>query len=150
MTDVHFRAADGLNSTPVSIAAPLPISPAAGGLPPGATSVAVSSGNVAAAAAVAALPAVASKTNYCTGFQVTASGATTGLPVSVTLAGILGGTLTYTFVFPAGVLVPATPLTVSFPAPIPASAVNTAITLTCPSGGSGNTNATANIQGYVV
>jgi hypothetical protein len=107
---VNFRAADGLNETPVSAAAPLPVSGAAANIPAGATSVQISSGNVAAGSCAAALPAVSAKTNYCTGFQVTASGATTGLPVTVTLAGILGGTLTYTFVFPAGVLVPATPL----------------------------------------
>lgn len=147
---INFRAADGLNETPVSIATPLPTSPAAGGLPPGAASVMVSSGNVANGSAAAALPAVASKTNYCTGIQVTASGATTGLPVTVTLAGILGGTLSFTFTFPAGVLVPATPLNIQFHAPIPASAVNTAITLTVPAGGAGNTNTTANIQGYVL
>jgi hypothetical protein len=31
MTDLHYRAADGLNSTPVSFAAPLPVTPAVGG-----------------------------------------------------------------------------------------------------------------------
>lgn len=148
---IAYDLVDSLgNMQNVGIAKPLPVAMAPGGVPAGATSVQISSGNVAAASAVAALPAVASKTNYCTGFQITASGSTLGLPVSVTLAGILGGTLTYTFTFPAGVLVPATPLVVTFPDPIPASAVNTAITLTCPSGGGGNTNATANIQGYVV
>lgn len=147
---INFRSADGLNETPVAIANPLPISPAAGNLPPGATAVNGASGNVAAASAAASLPAVASKTNYVTGFQITAAGATAASVVSVTLTGLISGTATYTFVAPAGVTAQATPLIVSFPAPIPASAVNTAITVTCPSLGSGNTNATANIQGYVI
>lgn len=119
-------------------------------LPQGAALVAKSSGNIANASAVAAMPAVAAKTNYITGFEVTASGATTGLAVTVTVAGILGGTLSYTFTFPAGVLVAAQPLTIEFPEPIPASAVNTAITVTCPAGGAGNTNTTVNVHGFVL
>lgn len=115
---------------------------------PGATAKTGTSGNVAAATAAASLAAVSSKTNYVTGFTITASGSTTALPVSVTLTGIVTGTQTYTFVFPAGVLVAAQPLVVNFTAPIPATGANTAITVSCPSGGAGNTNATANIIGF--
>lgn len=118
--------------------------------PRGATPVAVSSGNVAAAIASAALPAVAGKTNYISGFQITGSGATAGLPVSVTVTGILGGTLTYTYAAAVGALVANAPLNVKFDPPLPASAVNTAITVSCPTLGVGNTNNTANIQGFVV
>lgn len=113
-----------------------------------ASTVATSSGNVANASAAASLAAISGQTNYCTGFQITASGATAGLAVTATLAGIAGGTLSYVFTFPAGVLVPAQPLTVSFYPAIPASAVNTAITLTLPAGGSGNTHAAVSIQGF--
>jgi len=117
-------------------------------LPYGATAKTGASGNVANASAVATLAAVAAKTNYVTGFQLTASGATGALVVNATLAGLITGTQTFTFVFPAGVAVAAQPLSVAFPAPVPSSAVNTAITLTLPASGAGGTNAAANIQGF--
>lgn len=149
---ITFRAADTLNETPVSAATPLPTSsaPTVGNLPTGATAVIASSGNVANASAAATLAAVAAKTNFLSGFQITAGGATVGADVSVTITGLLGGTITYTFNAPAGALVGATPLIVTFPYPLPASAVNTAIVVTCPALGAGNTNATANAQGYVL
>lgn len=106
-----------------------------------------SSGNVASTAAVATIAASAGVTNWATGFICTASGATLGLPVNVTLTGLVGGTMTFAFAFPAGVLVGATPLSISFPSPIPATGVNTALTLTLPSGGVGNTNASVVLVG---
>lgn len=109
----------------------------------------VSSGNVANAAAVATMPAVAAKTNYVTGFEITATGATAAAVVLAALAGIAGGTINYVFAAPAGVTTSATPLTVVFSQPIPASAVNTAITLTLPALGAGNTNAITTLHGYV-
>ena len=121
-----------------------------GNVPSGATKVDASSGNVANSAAAAALPAVASVLNYLTGFEVTASGATAGLPVIVTAVGLLGGTLSWIFTFPAGVLVGAEPLVVKFDPPIPASAANTAITVSCPAGGAGNTNACTTVHGYKI
>lgn len=121
---------------------------ALGDYPPGATAVGNSSGNVANGSAVATLAAAAAKTTYITGFQITASGATAGLAVVVTVAGLLGGTQSFIFVFPAGVLVGALPLQIALPKPLPASAVNTAIVVTCPAGGSGNTNAAVSAQGY--
>ena len=119
-------------------------------LPATATMVNANSGNQANANAIAAMPAVAGKTNYLTGFMVTAAGSTAGLVVNITITGLLGGTITLTFVFPAGVLIGATPIIYSLPFPLPASAPNTAITLTLPAGGLGNTNAAVNIQGFVV
>lgn len=116
--------------------------------PSGATPVNGFSGNVANANAVATLANAASKTTYITGFEITASGATTGLPVTVTVVGTITGTLSYTFVAPAGVLVAAEPLVVEFPYPIPASTTNTAIVVTCPALGAGNTNATAVAHGF--
>jgi len=115
---------------------------------PARTYVTAASGNVAAASAVATMAAVAAKTNYATGFQITAAGATTALPVLATITGLITGTLTYVFVAPAGVLVAATPLIVAFPTPIPASAVNVAIVLTLPSLGSGNTHAAVVLHGF--
>lgn len=117
--------------------------------PTGATAVNASSGNVAAASAVAALPAVAAKTNWVSGIQLSAGGATAGACVTATLAGLIGGTASYTFCAPTGATIAAQPLSVQFYPPVPASAVNTAITLTMPSLGAGNTNATADIQGFV-
>lgn len=118
------------------------------GVPEGATPITAASGNVGNAQAVATLAGTTGKTTYIQGFQVTASGATAGLAVSVTVAGLISGTATYAFTFPAGVAVGASPLIVEFPAPIPASATNTAIVVTLPAGGSGNTNAAVAAQGF--
>ncbi len=111
--------------------------------------VTATSGNVANASAAAALPAVPGRTNYITGFEVTGTGATVGLPVTVTVTGITTP-ISYTYAATAGVLVENTPLLVEFPQPLPASAVNTAITVTCPALGGGNTNNTVNVHGFVV
>ena len=118
-------------------------------VPPG-TPLNASSGNVAAAAAVATLAAVAGRTNYITGFVLTASGSTAALAVDVTVTGLIGGTATFTFTFPAGATVAATPLVVTFPTPVPASAANTAIVVTLPSGGAGNAHAAANAFGFLI
>lgn len=112
------------------------------------TQVSASSGNVAAASAVATLAGVAAKTTYISGFSITGAGATGASVVSATVTGVLGGTQTYTVPVPAGAAVGITPLFVEFNPPLPASAVNTAIVLTLPSLGSGNTNATVNAWGY--
>jgi len=119
-----------------------------GAYPPGSTPVVVASGNVANAAATATMPATAGVTNYITGFEVTGSGSTAGLPVTVTITGILGGTLSYTYDFASGALVGNTPLVVDFRPGAPASAVNTAIVVSCPAGGVGNTNSTVVAHGY--
>lgn len=107
-----------------------------------------SSGNVAAASAVATLAAAAGKTTYIAGFSITGAGATAASVVLAALAGLLGGTQTYVVAVPAGAAVGITPLRVDFNPPLPASAANTAITLTLPSLGAGNTNAAVNAWGY--
>lgn len=107
-----------------------------------------SSGNVANASAVATLAGAALQTTYITGFQCTAAGATAAAVVSVTVTGLLGGTQTYTFTFPAGVTTQASHLQPAFDMGLPASAANTAIVVTLPAGGAGNTNASCNAQGY--
>lgn len=106
------------------------------------------SGNVANAIASASLAAVAGKRAYVTGFEITAGGATAAALVLATLAGVLGGTKSYVFGAPAGAAVQGTPLIVSFKHPIPASAINTAITISLPALGAGNTNASVNIHGF--
>lgn len=106
------------------------------------------SGNVANASAVATLTGTATTTVYISGFEITGAGATVGLPVTVTVAGLIGGTRSYTYVFAAGALLPNTPLIVPLDPPIPASAVNTPIVVTCPASGTGGTNNTVVARGY--
>ncbi len=107
------------------------------------------SGNCANADAVATFGGTTGKRSYLTGFTCTASGATTGKAVVVSVTGPVGaGTLNYIFTYPAGVLVPATPLDVVFDPPIE-TAVNGAIIVTLPAGGSGNTNACVSCTGFV-
>lgn len=68
--------------------------------------------------------------------------------MTLTVAGTITGTMNYTFNFPAGALVAAQPLVVTFGFPVPASATNTAIVVTNPAGGAGNTNSTCAAQGF--
>lgn len=107
-----------------------------------------SSGNVANATAIAAVPAVAGKLSYLSGIDVTGVGATVGGAVLMTVTGLLGGTATYVIPVPTGVTVGLTPLTLAFPRPIPASAVNTAIVVSLPALGAGSTNAAVVARGF--
>lgn len=118
------------------------------GYPASSTPLAAGTGNVANASAVATLTGTATTTVYISGFEITGSGATAGLPVLVTVAGLLGGTRTYVYTFEAGVLVGNKPLTVQFAPPLPASAINTAIVVTCPASGAGGTNNSAVAHGF--
>ena len=110
--------------------------------------ISASSGNVANASAVATLPAVAGKTTYITGLAITGSGATVGSIVVATVAGLSGGTASHIFESPTGATVGSTPLVLQFTPPLPASAVNTAIVVTLPALGAGNTNAAVTAWGY--
>lgn len=118
-------------------------------IPGGATRTTSSSGNVAAASAVATLTSAVGRTMFITGFEVTGAGATAGAVVNVTVTGTIGGTMTYTYTAATGATVANTPLIVEFPLPIPASATNTNIVVTCPSLGAGNTNNTVVAHGYL-
>lgn len=118
------------------------------GYPAGAVPVSNSSAIVANANAVATLPAAAGKTTYITGFTCDAGGSTAALAVDMTIAGVLGGTIHNSFVFPLGVGVAAFPFVEQFLPPLPSSAVNTAIVVTLPAGGAGNLSASCNAQGY--
>lgn len=114
------------------------------------TYVTAGSGNVANAAAAASLAAVAGKTNYISGFSITSTGSTAAAIVRATLAGLISGTLGFTYVTVAGATTANRDLVVTFPTPIPASAVNTAITISLPALGAGNTNAEVNIWGFYI
>jgi hypothetical protein len=115
-----------------------------------ATPVSATSGNVANAVAAATIPAVANKTAYIAGFDIDGSGATAGLVVNPTMAGVISGTKTYVYGAAAGVLVANQSLCKRFNPPIPASAVNTAITVSCPALGAGNTNNAVNAYGFYI
>jgi hypothetical protein len=109
----------------------------------------VSSSATAAAGAMApALPAVAGKTNYICGFVITGGGATAASVITATLAGIVGGTMSFNIAVPAGVTAGIVPLVVTFPRPLAASDVNVALTLSVPSMGTGNTNAASLLWGF--
>jgi len=118
--------------------------------PVAATPVTAASGNVANASAVATIPAIAARTAYLSGFEITGAGATAGLVVSATVTGLITTTLTYTVVAAVGVAVGNQAIIVSFDPPIPASAVNTAIVVTVPALGAGNTNSTVVSHGYYI
>ena len=111
------------------------------------TQVLGASGDVANVNAVATLAAAAAVTTYITGFEVTATGSTAGSVVDVT---VTDGTWTKTYVLvaPAGVSTAAAPLMVEFTRPVAASAVNTAITVTCPALGAGSAHCAVNATGF--
>jgi hypothetical protein len=112
------------------------------------TGVVVGSGVVANAAAVATLPAKAGETAYLMGFQVTAAGASAASSVTLTIAGLAGGTISMGFTFPAGVGVPAQPLVVQYLVGLAASGPGVAIVITLPAGGAGNVSASVTAQGF--
>lgn len=106
------------------------------------------SGVVANASAVATLAAALNRTNYLAGFEVTGGGATAGSLVAVTVTGLDGGPITYIYAAATGVTVGSTPLIVAFDPPLPASGPNTAIVVTVPAVGPGNTSTVANARGF--
>jgi hypothetical protein len=118
--------------------------------PSAATPITAASGNVANSSGVATLVGAASKTTYITGFEITGSGATVGLPVVATVAGVITGTLSYIYTAVTGVLAPNTPCVVAFNPPIPSSTTNTDIVVTCPALGAGNTNNAVVAHGYLL
>lgn len=107
-----------------------------------------SSGNQANANAVATLATAVGKTTYICGFTMTSAGSTAATVVSPTITGVIGGTQTFTYVSVAGVTLGNTPLVVDFAPCLPASSLNTAIVVTLPALGAGNTNATATAWGF--
>lgn len=115
---------------------------------PNASTQSGASANGANAINTATMAAQSGKTNYVCQVTFTADGATSGIAVAPTITGLLGGTRTFAFNFPAGVLVGAQPLVLNFNPCLPASATNTAISAVLPAGGAGNTQASADIEGW--
>jgi len=123
---------------------------AASPIPAGATIMNASSGNIANNSAAATLDVTAPELAYVTGFEITAAGATGAAIVVATLAGVIGGTMSFIFGVPAGATAMASPLVVQFPQPIPAAAAGTDIVLTLPALGAGNTNAAVVLHGFKI
>ncbi len=109
-----------------------------------------SSGNIANGTASASLAASPSFINYITGFHITGAGASAGAAVQVTVTGVIGGTMTFVYAANSGPTSGNSPLSIVFPEPIPATAANTAITVSCPALGAGNTNNAVVIYGFRV
>lgn len=118
--------------------------------PSGATILSSSSGNVANATATATLAAAASQTTYISGLMISGAGATAAAVVTATVTGLVGGTMSITIPVPAGATVGIAPIYLDFNPPLPASAANTAIVLSLPAFGAGNTNASVSAWGYRV
>ena len=118
------------------------------GLPAGAIPVSAANAGLVAQAGNAALVSVAGKTTYLVGFYVVGFGSTAGGIITVTLGGLLGGSMLYQFVVPVGAAVAAQSLYVEFAVPIPANAPNVNITVAVPSFGVGNTGEGIGIHGY--
>jgi hypothetical protein len=105
----------------------------------------------AAQSNAASLAATAGKTNFLEGFDITGGGATAASVIEVSVTGLAAGTLKYELNILAGATGPMNAqggFSVRFPQPLPASAVNTAITVTVPSFGAGNTNAAVVAYGF--
>lgn len=129
------------NSAPVVLASnqtalPITLTP----YPTGATPI-TSSATGTTAATVATLAGTSGKTTYLSGFTISAD-ATSALAGAATVAGTISGSLNY--IQSVGSATSAQLLTQSFNPAIPASAANTAITVTSAAAGiGGNTAVTA-------
>lgn len=99
-----------------------------------------SSGNVAAATATATAAAPTFGSWIVTGFEVTGGGATAGSIINGTITGLVGGTMTFSVPVIAGVLLGITPIKWDFPGGLRGNPA-TAIVLSVPTFGAGNTNA---------
>jgi hypothetical protein len=118
----------------------------AAGYPAGAVPVAATATGTNAITA-ATLPAAAGKTTYITGYQVSGGSPTAATLISITLAGVVGGSEPLFFTGPAQPA-PLPPVIVSFNPPLPASAANTAITVTASAFGAGSATEVVSLQGF--
>lgn len=94
-------------------------------------------------------PASPGKTNYCTGFEVTGSGATGASTIAITLQS--GGTTiaNYSFTVIAGAtLADQNPLLVEFATPVSGLGPGQTMVLNVPSFGAGNTAASVTMHGF--
>ncbi len=109
----------------------------------------VASATGAAAIIEAILGGAASKFTYISGFAVTGAGATAASVITVTIQGVIvADVISYKLAIPAGATVSVTPLIVNFAIPLPATAVNSPITVNVPPFGAGNLHAAVNAYGF--
>lgn len=106
------------------------------------------SGIVANATATASITSDTATFAYLSGFEITGSGATSALIVTVTVTGARTGTLHYVYAAVAGVTLINQSLIVAFNPPLKSTAKNTSITVSCPALGSGNTANSVVVHGY--
>jgi hypothetical protein len=127
-----------------------PFVPAGGPFPTfqAGTPITAASGTVANASAAATLAAAAGRTTYICGFIVTSTGSTAATVVAPTITGTITGTLTFAYASVAGATLNNPALIAPLNGCIAASAPNTAIVVTVPALGAGNTNSTVNAWGY--
>jgi hypothetical protein len=119
-------------------------------LPAGATQITGSSGVVAASAAVATLASAPGRTAYLSGFAVSGLGATGAAEATITITGLLGGTINFGYPAPAGVGVAGPPMAIPFAPALQASGPNVNIVVSVASFGAGNTGASAMATGYLI
>lgn len=123
---------------------------AASAYPATSTPLSASSGIVANNPASASLVGAAGKTTYITGFEVTGTGATNALPVTVTVGNVAGGNLSYSYAAVGDPLAANVPLIVPFNPPLPASGPNVTITVSCQKLDGGNIQNSINVHGFRV
>ena len=138
------QTVNSLNATVTALGTT--ISSAIPGVPSGATPVAASS-YASGTTLTCSFLSVSGLTNYITGFALTGTGATSATAVLVTISGTVVS-LYFTYCVVAGVTTQNTPLIVNFPTPVPASAPGSAISITVPSAGAGNTYTAVTIYGF--
>jgi len=119
------------------------------GYPPGAIPITNSASGTTAAVA-ASIPALANKTAVICGFYFAGSNATAAQAGSVTMTGVVGGTMSFGYpTLAAGAAVPNTgPVDEAFLPCVPATSVGVAIVVTGPALGAGATVATTTVWGY--
>jgi hypothetical protein len=117
------------------------------GYPPKAIPVQSGSVDEAATAAVATLPGAAGLTTYITHFRCTGTGATAAVGADITVAGPTNS-LIYIMGVVAGATLADVPVDIVYSPPQPAAAVNTAVTVTMASLGTGNLHAACAAEGF--
>lgn len=137
--------ASGAACAPVSAANAQAV--AAQPYPASATAVAASQTG-AASALGATLGTAVGQTTYICGFTVTGAGATAASVVTVTVTNVVASPMSYKLAVPAGATVGVAPLIQTFSPCLQASATNTAIVVSVPSLGVGNTDAAVMAWGY--
>lgn len=103
----------------------------------------------AASINTATLAASVGQNTYLLGFQISGGGATGASVIACTVTGLKGGTITIDVAIPGAATTQVGPVAPPIEWPLISSAQNTAIAVSCPSFGSGNTTAAVAAEGYV-